>query len=58
MNTHIFDYAAVGIGPANMSLAALAHPVAGLRGAHLERRESFSWHPGLLLPVRDDVELG
>ncbi|MEU1571063.1 SidA/IucD/PvdA family monooxygenase [Streptomyces collinus] len=50
MNTHILDYAAVGVGPANMSLAALAHPVEGLRGAHLERRESFSWHPGLLLP--------
>ncbi|MFJ6797293.1 lysine N(6)-hydroxylase/L-ornithine N(5)-oxygenase family protein [Streptomyces sp. NPDC091268] len=50
MDAHILDYAAVGIGPANMSLAALAHPVEGLRGAHLERRESFSWHPGLLLP--------
>ncbi|MET9609850.1 SidA/IucD/PvdA family monooxygenase [Streptomyces sp. NPDC006512] len=50
MDAHILDYAAVGVGPANMSLAALAHPVEGLRGAHLERRESFSWHPGLLLP--------
>ncbi|MEU5432212.1 SidA/IucD/PvdA family monooxygenase [Streptomyces sp. NPDC020719] len=50
MNAHILDYAAVGVGPANMSLAALAHPVDGLRGAHLERRETFSWHPGLLLP--------
>ncbi|MEU3776048.1 SidA/IucD/PvdA family monooxygenase [Streptomyces sp. NPDC032472] len=50
MDAQILDYAAVGIGPANMSLAALAHPVDGLRGAHLERRESFSWHPGLLLP--------
>ncbi|GLX17375.1 lysine N(6)-hydroxylase/L-ornithine N(5)-oxygenase family protein [Streptomyces lavendulae] len=49
-HAHVLDYAAVGIGPANMSLAALAHPVEGLRGAHLERRESFSWHPGLLLP--------
>ncbi|MBD0742906.1 lysine N(6)-hydroxylase/L-ornithine N(5)-oxygenase family protein [Streptomyces sp. CBMA152] len=50
MNEHILDYAAVGVGPANMSLAALAHSVEGLRGAHLERRETFSWHPGLLLP--------
>ncbi|WP_406863881.1 SidA/IucD/PvdA family monooxygenase [Streptomyces sp. HUAS MG47] len=50
MNAPILDYAAVGVGPANMSLAALAHPVEGLRGVHLERRDSFSWHPGLLLP--------
>ncbi|MFE9025577.1 hypothetical protein ACFYOA_04800 [Streptomyces iakyrus] len=27
MNTPVLDYAAVGVGPANMSLAALAHPV-------------------------------
>ncbi|WP_330308540.1 MULTISPECIES: SidA/IucD/PvdA family monooxygenase [unclassified Streptomyces] len=50
MSDHILDYAAVGVGPANMSLAALAHRIDGLRGACLERRESFSWHPGLLLP--------
>ncbi|MER6997172.1 SidA/IucD/PvdA family monooxygenase [Streptomyces sp. NPDC000410] len=50
MSDHILDYAAVGVGPANMSLAALAHGIDGLRGACLERRESFSWHPGLLLP--------
>ncbi|MFF4957046.1 lysine N(6)-hydroxylase/L-ornithine N(5)-oxygenase family protein [Streptomyces sp. NPDC001222] len=49
-DTHILDYVAVGVGPANMSLAALAHPIDGLRARHLERRESFSWHPGLLLP--------
>ncbi|MFI9720181.1 lysine N(6)-hydroxylase/L-ornithine N(5)-oxygenase family protein [Streptomyces sp. NPDC052396] len=50
MDTDLHDYLAVGIGPANLSLAALAHPVPGLRGAHLERRADFSWHPGLLLP--------
>lgn len=46
----MFDYAAVGVGPANLSLAALADPVPGLRGIHLERRAGFSWHPGMLLP--------
>jgi lysine N6-hydroxylase len=45
-----FDYAAIGIGPANLSLAALAARRPGLRGVHLERRERFRWHPGLLLP--------
>ncbi|GAB3007831.1 SidA/IucD/PvdA family monooxygenase [Amycolatopsis acidiphila] len=43
------DLAGVGIGPANLSLAALAHPVAGLRVAMFERRKEFRWHPGLLI---------
>ncbi|WP_190142555.1 lysine N(6)-hydroxylase/L-ornithine N(5)-oxygenase family protein [Streptomyces glebosus] len=50
MTETVYDYAAVGIGPANLSLAAQAHRVSGIRGIHLERKPSFSWHPGLLLP--------
>ncbi|MEO3809601.1 SidA/IucD/PvdA family monooxygenase [Sphaerisporangium sp. B11E5] len=46
----VHDYAAVGVGPANLSLAALGAGVENLRGAHFEARTSFSWHPGLLLP--------
>ncbi|KAA9166109.1 SidA/IucD/PvdA family monooxygenase [Amycolatopsis acidicola] len=44
-----FDLAGVGIGPFNLSLAALAEPVAGLRVAMFERRKEFRWHPGLLI---------
>jgi lysine N6-hydroxylase len=50
MSQTVYDYAAVGIGPANLSLAAQAHQKPGVRGIHLERKKSFSWHPGLLLP--------
>ncbi|MFI7535977.1 lysine N(6)-hydroxylase/L-ornithine N(5)-oxygenase family protein [Streptosporangium sp. NPDC049376] len=45
-----YDYAAVGMGPANLSLAALGEPLPDLRPIHLEARESTAWHPGLLLP--------
>lgn len=43
------DLAGVGIGPVNLSLAALADPVPGLRTAFFERRPEFRWHPGLLI---------
>lgn len=40
---------AIGAGPANLSLAALAEPVGDLSVSLIEARESVSWHPGLLL---------
>ncbi|MFD1831193.1 lysine N(6)-hydroxylase/L-ornithine N(5)-oxygenase family protein [Streptomyces desertarenae] len=46
----VTDYVAIGAGPANLSLAAQAEAVPGLRGIHLERQREFAWHPGLLLP--------
>lgn len=54
MNTHRpfggvpFDLLAVGCGPFNMSVLALASQVKGLRVAALERNAEFRWHPGLL----------
>lgn len=39
---------AIGAGPANLSLAALADPVGDLRVSVVESRSSVSWHPGLL----------
>nr|WP_234438752.1 SidA/IucD/PvdA family monooxygenase [Streptomyces sp. NRRL S-340] len=39
----------IGIGPFNLSLAALAHPLTGLSTAFYEQRPGFHWHPGLLL---------
>ncbi|MDQ8707349.1 SidA/IucD/PvdA family monooxygenase [Streptomyces sp. LHD-70] len=44
-----FDLLGVGIGPFNLSLAALADGVPGLRTAFLEQRTAFHWHPGLLI---------
>jgi lysine N6-hydroxylase len=43
------DLAGVGIGPFNLSLAALADGVPGLTVAMFERRKEFRWHPGLLI---------
>ncbi|MBC3844189.1 SidA/IucD/PvdA family monooxygenase [Streptacidiphilus sp. 4-A2] len=44
-----YDLVGVGIGPFNLSLAALADGVPGLRSLFLEAKPQFSWHPGLLL---------
>jgi lysine N6-hydroxylase len=43
------DLAGIGIGPAGLSLAALADAVPGLRAAWYEQRPAFHWHPGLLI---------
>ncbi|WP_455836468.1 lysine N(6)-hydroxylase/L-ornithine N(5)-oxygenase family protein [Pseudarthrobacter siccitolerans] len=48
-NGRMYDFAALGVGPFNLGLAALAEPVDGLDGVFLERRESFDWHPGMML---------
>ncbi|WP_179381008.1 lysine N(6)-hydroxylase/L-ornithine N(5)-oxygenase family protein [Jannaschia marina] len=41
------DLAGIGVGPFNLSLAALADGVPGLATAFFERDAAFSWHPGL-----------
>lgn len=43
------DLLGVGVGPFNLSLAALAAGVPGLRTAFFERNHEFRWHPGLLI---------
>ena len=45
----VYDFAGIGVGPFNLGLAALSEPVDGLDGVFLERRESFDWHPGMML---------
>lgn len=47
--SRVYDFAAVGAGPFNLGLAALTEPVEGVNGIFLERRESFDWHPGMML---------
>ncbi|MEW1869744.1 SidA/IucD/PvdA family monooxygenase [Streptomyces caelestis] len=49
MSTPPHDLVGVGIGPFNLSLAALAHPLPGLRTAFYDQNPHFTWHPGLLL---------
>lgn len=43
------DLVGIGIGPANLSLAALAQPLAELDAVFYEQRPTFAWHPGLLI---------
>jgi lysine N6-hydroxylase len=49
MNDEV-DLAGVGIGPFNLSIAALADELPELRTRFFERRDRFAWHPGLLFP--------
>ncbi|MBY8876635.1 lysine N(6)-hydroxylase/L-ornithine N(5)-oxygenase family protein [Actinacidiphila acidipaludis] len=44
-----FDLLGIGIGPFNLSLAALADGVPGLAAAFYDQRPDFRWHPGLLI---------
>ncbi|MEU7643936.1 MULTISPECIES: lysine N(6)-hydroxylase/L-ornithine N(5)-oxygenase family protein [Streptomyces] len=43
------DLVGIGIGPFNLSLAALADPLAELDTVFYEQRPGFHWHPGLLI---------
>ncbi|MCW5151778.1 FAD-dependent oxidoreductase [Burkholderia cenocepacia] len=43
------DVLGIGVGPFNLSLAALLAPLNGLRSLFVERRPEFRWHPGLML---------
>ncbi|MFD7313944.1 lysine N(6)-hydroxylase/L-ornithine N(5)-oxygenase family protein [Streptomyces sp. NPDC059883] len=45
----IYDLVGVGIGPFNLSLAALSDGTPGLRTLFLDAKPAFSWHPGLLM---------
>ena len=43
------DLLGVGVGPFNLSLAALASSVPELSAAFLDRLPEFRWHPGLMI---------
>jgi lysine N6-hydroxylase len=45
----LLDAIGVGLGPFNLSAAALACAVPGLNTLFVDRSQSFSWHPGLLI---------
>lgn len=48
--TKVFDLIGIGIGPFNLGLAALLQDHPNIKYLFLEQKESFNWHPGLLLP--------
>ncbi|WP_432452607.1 MULTISPECIES: lysine N(6)-hydroxylase/L-ornithine N(5)-oxygenase family protein [unclassified Agarivorans] len=49
MNTPAYDLLGIGIGPFNLSIAALASSKAQLSTLFLEKQARFAWHPGMLL---------
>lgn len=46
----VFDLVGVGVGPFNLSVAALMEPISRKRSIFLEKKPNFEWHPGMLLP--------
>ncbi|MFE4825965.1 lysine N(6)-hydroxylase/L-ornithine N(5)-oxygenase family protein [Streptomyces sp. NPDC056672] len=45
----VYDLLGIGIGPFNLSLAALCDGAPDLRTLFLDAKPAFSWHPGLLM---------
>lgn len=48
-NKAVLDLAGVGVGPFNLSVASLLAPHSQIQSKFFEGRDSFAWHPGLLL---------
>lgn len=48
MSDKIYDFAGIGIGPFNLSLACMVEPINELDGIFLDKSTGFNWHPGLL----------
>lgn len=48
----VLDLAGIGIGPANLSLAALCQEAGegAVRARFFDRKPAFSWHGGMMLP--------
>ncbi|MTI33267.1 alcaligin biosynthesis protein [Cytophagales bacterium RKSG123] len=44
-----YDFIGIGIGPFNLSLAALADPLKEMNGLFFDQRKNFNWHPGVML---------
>lgn len=49
MQTKVYDILGIGIGPFNLSLAALAEPLKDLECLFVDANSGFNWHPGMLL---------
>jgi lysine N6-hydroxylase len=49
MSQQIYDIAGIGIGPFNLGLACLSHPVKNLKTIFFDKAADFNWHPGMML---------
>lgn len=46
----VYNLIGIGIGPFNLGLAALLHPVKDVSAVFFDQADGFDWHPGLMLP--------
>ncbi|KMK75330.1 lysine N(6)-hydroxylase/L-ornithine N(5)-oxygenase family protein [Alkalihalobacillus pseudalcaliphilus] len=49
----IYDLIGVGIGPFNLSLAALIEPLDEVDALFFDQTDTFEWHPGMLIEGMD-----
>jgi lysine N6-hydroxylase len=45
----IYDIIGIGIGPFNLGLAALSHPIKELNTLFFDKEKEFNWHPGMMI---------
>ena len=50
MSKDILDLAGIGIGPFNLSVAALLDQQPDINAAFFDQKTTFDWHPGMQLP--------
>ncbi len=50
MNRYEKDIIGVGIGPSNLSLAALLHPLKSISSIFFDKKVKFDWHNGIIFP--------
>src|SRR5690606_40972614 len=46
----MLDFIGIGLGPFNLSLAALLHQQTSLNYQFFDKRQEFDWHAGIQLP--------
>ncbi|WP_332697835.1 lysine N(6)-hydroxylase/L-ornithine N(5)-oxygenase family protein [Halalkalibacter lacteus] len=49
MDDYIYDLVGVGIGPFNLSLAALLDDLPEVKSVFFDQKPHFDWHPGMLI---------
>lgn len=53
MHNEIYDLIGIGVGPANLGLAALLSPINGTKSIFFDKKKKFTWHDGVLLQNSD-----
>ncbi|MBW8683154.1 lysine N(6)-hydroxylase/L-ornithine N(5)-oxygenase family protein [Chitinophaga rhizophila] len=48
-HSQVYNLIGIGIGPFNLGLAALLHPVKDVSAVFFDQADGFDWHPGLML---------